>query len=194
MFLIQNIIALIYPSLILDVLNIYWRFNEEWGPTPFFYLKEFQLFRREDNNLIVTSMSILLAFVTLMIIFNKGWEIEYKFGYFCFISIYINMYAFRVLVILVPFTLLILVRFLKEEDEILDFIRNNKFVVIAMLSIIGLSMMPNFNFTFYKYAPFLENYPYYILLNFRWIFFISVLGISMIILHLKYITSPNNEI
>jgi len=185
-FVIQNFIVFLYPSLIFDVLNIYSRFNTgAFGPKGLFYLKEFDWIKNEDKGIITVLFTIILAIITLILISNKTLRLEEKFAYFSLISLFLSIYAWRVLLILIPFSLLVFIQFLKKEEKVLDFFKKNKILVIGLFSILGINFMPEFNFTFYKYLPILEEYPYFILVSLRWIFFVSILGISMLILHLK---------
>jgi len=186
-FAIQNFIIFIYPSLIFDLFTLYSRFNQEWGPVTFFYLKEFLLFQGDLKLLVITVMSIVMGVITFIIILNKKLQIEEKFVYFCFISLFLYMYAWRVLIILLPFTLLLFIQFLKKEENFFEFIKKNKIISLGMFSIVGINFMPEFNFTFYKYIPMLEEYPFHLLVDLRWIFFITILGVSMLILHIKKI-------
>jgi len=184
-FAIQNFVIFLYPSLIFDLFTLYSRFNREWGPDLFFYLRDFQLFHGEFKQIVINAMSIVIGVITFIIILNKNLQIEEKFAYFCFISLFLFMYTWRVLLILLPFTLLIFIQFLKKENNFLDFIKKNKIISLGMFSIIGINFMPEFRFTFYKYIPAFRWYPYNLLVGLRWIFFMSILGISMLILHLR---------
>jgi hypothetical protein len=193
-FAIQNFIIFIYPSLILDLFMLYNRFNTVWGPVVFFYLKDFELFPRKSKDLIVTIMSIVMGVITLLLIYIKKLQIEEKFAYFCFIGLFLFMYAWRVLLILLPFSLLIFIKFINKKEKLLDFMKSNKIIIVGLIGIVGISFMPEFNFTFYKYAPTLATYPYHILVSLRWIFFISLIGISGLILHLRYQHYVKSEI
>jgi len=191
-FAIQNFIIFIYPSLIFDLLTLYSRYNEEWGPTMFFYFKDFSLFQIPYKQFIILLMSIIMGFISFLLILNKKLQIEEKFAYFSLISIFLNIYTWQVLLILIPFSLLVFLKFLNKEIKVMDFFKKNKILIIGLIGIIGISFMPEFNFSFYKYAPFLENNPYNIIVSLRWVFFVFMLGFSILILHIKKYAQKDN--
>jgi len=188
-FALQNFIIFIYPSLILDLFRCYFTFYSAFGSElPFFYLGSFGLSLEPANILFITNITnIIILLITLILIFNKKLTIEFKFAYFCLASIYVGSFAGRVLVVILPFTLLIFIQFLREEKKFLNFLKNNKILILGLIGIIGIYFIIENNNTYYKYIPILEFYPYRLFFDLRYIYFLVILGFSVIKLHLSKI-------
>jgi len=190
-FAIQNFIIFVYPSLILDMFTLYSRYNERWTPILFFYLKEFNLFEKPLKIFLIVLTSIIMGIISFLLILNKKLQIEEKFAYFSLFSIFINAYAYQILLIIIPFILLIFVQFLNKQEKVIEFIKKNKILSIGLFGIIGVNFLLEFNYIYYKYLHFLENYPCNIIVSLRWVLFIFMIGFSVLILHIKKYRKKN---
>jgi len=96
-------------------------------------------------------------------------------------------FAERVLVILIPLTLLLFVPYLNQNVKDFDFIKKNVIVLIGLLSVAGLSFMPP-KLTIFKYFPILQQFPIVVfIIYWRWIFLIVIATTSYFLLYLKRI-------
>ncbi|MFX0139961.1 MAG: hypothetical protein ACFFDN_40340 [Candidatus Hodarchaeota archaeon] len=184
-FAIENFIIFIYPSLILDIFNLFQRHSiaerASWG-FPIFYLKEWEWLNSDDYTSVILISTILIAVITFILGFYSNLPIEQKFGYFSLIWIIFSTFAERVLVILIPLLLLLLIPFLNQENNLFDFIKNNFIISIGLLSVLAICFMPDAN-SIYNYAPFLQEFPFVIFMYIRWIVLIVIFVSSFLQTH-----------
>jgi len=190
MFTIQNFLLIIYPSLIFEILYLNQDFNENWrSGYPLFYLYEWIIL--DDYSLIAIISPIVIFSITLIISFNKELKIEEKFAYFAFACILFYIYARRTFLVLSPLALLLFVPFLNQDEKGIDFFKKNKFLLIGILSVFIFHVNPQQS-TIIKYFPILQEYPYIIFINLRWIFLLCIYVGSVVILYWKRYKSIAN--
>ena len=173
-FLIQNFYFVIYPSLFFD-------FIESRGTSKLFYMEG--IFSIENLNILVFSI-IGMCIISILIISKKTMNIIRKFGYFSFFSIFISFYAHRSLAILIPLTLLLYIPFLNENDRIVQFINDNKILLLGLISIYSIYHWI-YRESIFRYFPFMENFPFVILVDLRWIILLAIMASSLFILEFK---------
>lgn len=185
MFLIQNILFIIFPILIIEFLDGFFK-NANFF---IFYLSEWLLFTDIQITIINIISTIVLIVITLILILNTKREIEIKFAYFAFIAIFIGLFANRVLSILLPLILLIFILFLKQDFKGIEFVKENKILLIGIIAIAGIYLNINAE-TIYNIiitvfpiltGPFLMFFIYL-----RWIILLSIMVFSLFILMLRY--------
>lgn len=185
MFLIQNILFIIFPILIIEFLDGFFK-NANFF---IFYLSEWLLFTDIQITIINIISTIVLIVITLILILNIKWEIEIKFAYFAFIAIFIGLFANRVLSILLPLILLIFIQFLKQDFKGIEFVKENKILLIGIISIVGIYLNVNAE-TIYSitiiFLPILAGPILMLLIYLRWLILMSIMTCSLLILMLKY--------
>lgn len=184
MFSIQNFIVFIYPHYFLDMLGLYIRWNTtaRGGDFPLFYLREWVILDSYIVPIIIST--ILISIVTFFFILNNKMKLEEKFIYFSIICLDFYMFAGRGVIILFPLAILYYIPFLNQDEISINFIKRNRFILIGLSSISAILLMPR-DFTIYKYFPVLQDYPYFILINLRLIFFLFIFNITIIILYIQ---------
>jgi len=186
MFLIQNFLFFIYPSLIFDFLGGFNKHNTtQRSYIPLFYLREWKgLYSTESNQIIFMISVIYISIITIILILNKNLLLEERYAYFAFACIIFFTYAQRMFVMLLPLAILVYISFLKQKDKTIDLIKENKIITIGLLSIVGIYfMLPDF--TIYKYFPVFQKPPLVILMYARYIVLLIGYVGSVLILHLK---------
>lgn len=181
MFTSQNVLFLIYPSLIFDFLRGYEGHNQR-GYLPLFYLREWIVL---DNYNFIYCISTVYMLVVLMVLFiNNQFQIEEKFAYCSFAWIIFSVYGGRSLLFLFPFALLLYIPFLEKNNAYIEFFKKNKIILIGLISVIGIYfMIPDF--TILKYIPVFKEFPYIIFLYLRWLILLCIFCGSVIILYSK---------
>jgi len=178
-FLTQNFLLLLNPILISDFLKISMGFQQRQYELRHFYLIFIQdLFSIPNVIELIVSVTLLIimyVFIVFLIITKKLKLIE-KFSYFAISFIFLNYLAFRILVFLLPLTLLFFIPFLNQELKGKEFIKENKIVLISLLSILGIYL------TVERATPY---YPSFDGMSAGYLIFTSILGICLLILHLK---------
>jgi hypothetical protein len=192
-FLTQNILFIIYPSqfFIFLISGLYHpiRRNEK---IKLLYLREFIDVSYGTMTFITIFFTIILSVITLILILNNKLGIEEKFAYFSIAYIFFGVYSYPNLLSLTLFSLalLLFVPYLNQNAKGIEFIKCNKILLIGLMSIIGI-LFASSDFIFYDLFPLLEYYPSAIFYYSRWIFLLSVMLISLILLHLKLEKNKN---
>ena len=181
-FALENFLFFIYPSLFFDFVGLFQRFNErEWShrQLPNYYLAWINL---DDYSLFFTLSTIFIVIITLVLIYNKNLRIEEKFGYFSLAVIFISMYARRLFLVLFPLAYLLFIPFLYQEEKDINFFKKNKFFLIGLVSGFAIYFMDPHNQIIEFFFPYLEGAKW---IEFRWIIFVCIFGIDILILHMK---------
>ena len=185
MFLVQNILFIIYPILILEFLNGFFK-NANFF---IFYLSEWLVFSDIQITIFNIISTISLVIITIILILNRKLKIEMKFAYFAFIAIFVSLFANRVLSVFLPLILLIFVLFLKQDFEGFEFVKENKFLLIGLISIAGIYLNVNSE-TIYSFIlivlPILAGSILMFIIYLRWLILLSIMTFSLSILMLKY--------
>jgi len=187
MFLIQNIFFLIYPKLI----NGYRKAFIYFLQTREMELDHFYLDYLVDNlislpqayqSIISLILNFVLYVITITIILNKKLRLEEKFAYYSFSFIILSYYSEKVLIILLPLTLLIFIKFLDQNEKYLNFVKKNIFVLMGLISVSLIYLIHEPGGIYY---PLLIRFFFNKILHIGYLIFISILGSSLIILHVK---------
>ncbi|MBN1216063.1 MAG: hypothetical protein JXA99_11570 [Candidatus Lokiarchaeota archaeon] len=185
-FLLQNIIFLIHPSLIISFLKngIF-----DMGNSPFYTLSDLTYnFVLEHhtflpqcplayigtvfsmNRVIIGIISMILsAFFSIVIIIKQNLSLEKKLGLFFLVSLLFNIYLSpTILITILPFIILLLFPDSKFQDDekynnFIDYIRKNINVLIGLLFFSILYFMPDLSLV-YRIFPFTINIPIQLLL------------------------------
>ena len=167
-FAFQNFIIFIFPNLLIDFLGMYDRWNAYRGYIPLFYLREWVYL--DDYSSIYLISNIFLVLVTLVLILRENLKLEEKLAYFSLYSIF-SVYSGRALLIFLPIALLLYIPFLNQKEKVVDSIKQNKVIFFGLISVSLIYHMPP-DFTIIKYVPLMQEFPYYIFLYLRFIFFL----------------------
>jgi len=187
LFLCQNFLFFIYPNLIFDFLKIFLRYQGRQYELKHFYLFFINdLFSIPDILKMIVSIILLIIMygIIIFLIITKKIPLLEKFCYFAVSFIYLNYLAFRILIFLLPLTLLLFIPFIKQELKGKKFIKENKIVLIGLISISGIyltTVWPN------GYYPSFEG------IAAGYLIFVITLGISLLILYLKKERSIEEE-
>jgi len=184
MFLLQNILFFIYPILIVKFLEGFYKNTNFF----IFYLYEWLRFSDEQTTQINIIFSIFLFTLTMLLIINKKLRLEQKFAYFSIFAIFFSLFANRILTFLLPLTLLLFLPFLKQELKGKEFIKQNKILLIGLLSVLGLYLNINpetIYFIVLTILPFFNKIVLMFLINIRWILLLIIMACSIIMLNLQ---------
>lgn len=184
MFLAQNFLFIIFPTLFIDFLNMFGFM--QMHNIQLFYLREW-VFLSRDNLLYTTLILIvILIVISFILMFSKKLLLVQKFGYFSIVYLLIGVFSYQIFILLILFSfiLLIFVPFIKQNDNGFKFIKNNKILLVGLISILIITFMPP-DFAIYGVFPFLQRYPLYLFVNLRWIFLICIFLSMLILLHIK---------
>jgi len=178
-FIAQNFLFFIYPNLILEFLQGINDVIDIW------YLREW-IFSSKNFLIVFAIIGIVIEFFIFLIIILKDLIMIEKFGY-----ISISMMVFLIyfgegnLIIIEPFIMMLYTPFLQKEEKGIFFIRNNKFVLLGLMSIAGLNANLWEIQTYFKYFPQLEGTIFEILIHLRWIFCFCIMFFSLFYLKFK---------
>ena len=183
-FALENFLFFIYPSLIFEFFGLYQKHNKrEWKDSqlPNFYLAWINL---DDYSLYFIISTIIMVCITFILISlkNNNLKIEDKFGYFSLAVIFISIYARRLFLVLFPFAFLLFIPFFNQDEKSIEFLKKNKFFLIGLLSGFAIYFMDPHHGLIELFFPALEGSK---LLEYKWIAFVSIFGVDILILHLK---------
>ena len=182
MFVVQNFLFIVYPKLIFDFLEGFYK-----HPLFLFYLIEW-IHPHGIYFILLSYVSTILTSIITLIIIIKKLPIEEKFAFFAFFALFVSLFANRTLVILLPLTLLLFVSHLKRENTCIDFIKNNLILLFGLFSIGGIYFNVNPE-TIYSIIlnilPIVDGSILMIIIYLRWLILLSIMAISLILLHLK---------
>ena len=168
----------IYPGLIFDFFKIYRRYQGRQFELKHYYLIFIdEIFNIPDIAKFIVSL-ILLIFMYVIIGFlliTKKLKIHEKFSYFAISFIFLNYLAFRILIMLLPLTLLLFIPFFYQDDIGKDFIKKNKYILIGLISVLGIYLSVE------GWNPF---YPNFFGGSAGWLIFTVLLGICLLKLYL----------
>ncbi len=185
MFLAQNFLLLIYPRMIREIYEASQWFT--WGIAEFshFYLAD--ILRNYSSIKIVPlinfAFNVTLFILAIFLTAYKKSNLEVRFGYLSLATIVLYAHAWKVLLILLPFVLLLFIPFINKNVKSIEFIKQNKIPLIGMCSILAINLTP---------MDHLYKYPYFRGITVLYIFYLIILGCCLIILNIKKI--PENEI
>jgi len=198
MFLIQNFLFFIYPSLIFDFLGGSNRSQNEHSNEYFlFYLREWYVLSPTYVLFSIIFCTIILFIITFILIFCKKYKklsIEQKFGYFSIAYVLIGFQFIQSTVGIVLFTLitLLFIPYLIQDVKGSEFIKQNKILLIGLISIAIMLFIPG-AFIITKIITEPEEYPLDLFYNLRWIFLLATMLTSLFSLHINENTSKNHE-
>ncbi len=182
-FVSQNFIFLLYPTLF----NAYYKRIRRESTRKDTQLQHFYLEFIEDYLIeipdiikIFTSftLNIILYVIVILLIFIRKFRIEEKFGFLSISIILLNFSGYRILIILLPLTSLLFIPFLMQEENINEFIKRNKIIVIGMISIFSIYLIP---------TKIQKSYPFFPGITIGLFISVMLLGTSIICLYIKNI-------
>lgn len=185
-FLIENLLFLIYPELIID----FWKgftFNLDEKSIRALFLSDFQF---SNQSILITIRYILLFMIiitTLGLTINKKFLIEWKFSLFCFSFLFLDIFrGYGILQILLPFILFLFIPFIKQEKSVKSFVKVNYIIMIGLFSVLGVIFTSKDTQVFLRSFPLFKEFPLFILVYLRWSILTGLLAITIIILNFKY--------
>lgn len=178
MFLSQNFLFIIFPVLIFEFLNAY-GFIRIHG-IQLFYLREWVSLSQIQLMFATIILTIILIVISFILIVNNQLTIEKKFAYFSITYLFTGIFSYQIFILLILFSfiLFLFVPCLNQNVKGIEFIRCNKILLLGLLIILIISFMPP-TFALYVVFPILSEYPFYILVNLRWVFLLCILMITL---------------
>ncbi|TFG25712.1 MAG: hypothetical protein EU529_00430 [Promethearchaeota archaeon] len=192
-FLAQNFLFFIYPGLIFDFFLISQYFHNLQFFLPHYYLIFINkiFFIPIIARIIVSLIFLILMYVIIgFLLITKKLKIHEKFSYFALSFIFLNYLAFKILIILLPLILLLFIPFFHQDEIEIDFIKKNKYILIGLISVLGIYL------TWDGIVPINLHYPNLFGGNAGWLIFTVLLGICLLKLHLDkdfYIVERKTE-
>ncbi|TFG25715.1 MAG: hypothetical protein EU529_00445 [Promethearchaeota archaeon] len=140
-FLGQNFLFIIYPGLIFDYFKIFRDYQGLQFSLALYYLAFIN-----TNFIIPNAAKFIISLILLIILYEiigfllitKKLKIHEKFSYFAISFIFLNCLVERTFIILFPLILLLFIPFLHQDEIGRDFIKKNKFVLIGLISVLGI--------------------------------------------------------
>lgn len=182
-FIFQNFLLLIYPSLILDGIKLFYRTQHGSSYNQIiYYLRDFDL-----SNYIFLLYPIFILInliIAILLTINKKILLEIKFSYLSLSFILFSSFGIRVFIILFPLVLLLYIPFLKMDKEGIDFIKANIIILLGLISVALIYFNPSLE-EYLRIFPNLKASPLILILYFRSFILIGIFGGTLVILYLK---------
>ncbi|TFG25709.1 MAG: hypothetical protein EU529_00415 [Promethearchaeota archaeon] len=196
-FLAQNFLFIIYPGLIFDYFKIIRYFqNLQFRLALYYFMFIYDIFIIPNGAKFILTLIFLIIMYEIIgfLLITKKLKIQEKFSYFAFSFILLNHLAHRVLIILFPLTLLLFIPFFHQDEIGRDFFKKNKYILIGLISVLGIYLSVNVENLFYP----IENplYPNLFGGSAGYLIFTVLLGICLLKLHLDkdfYIVERKTE-
>jgi len=191
-FIAQNFLFVLYPRLIFEFYAMYLReLKRVDSKLKHFYVEylidNFIFLSNTQKSFISITMNIILYIIVLILVFNKRMELTEKFGIYSVSTLVLNYIAYRISLILFPLICLLFIPYLNQDKKGLDFIKKNKTIFIALISILLLYLTPNKNAL---------QYPYFEGVYLFCLFYAIILVSCVLILyikHEKFLKNNNNK-
>ena len=186
-FLAQNFLFFLHPILILDFLKIWIGFQGRQYELRHFYLIFVDDVFSIPNiiELIVSAILLIIMYIIIVVlIITKKLRLIDKFSIFAVSIIFLNYLSYRIFVFLLPLTLLLFIPFLNQELKGKEFIKENKIVLLGLISIAGIYL------TVERATPY---YPSFNGMSILYLIFTILLGICLLILYKEKKSSVKEE-
>lgn len=180
-FFVHNFLFILYPVLIYD----YYEMVQKDTKRNDLKLKHFYLEYLNENilflpsfyeGIISTIFNLILYAIVLILIVHRRLKLEQKAGIYCLSVVILNYISYRILIIILPITCLLFVPFLYQNETGKEFIKKNRYVLIGLLSILGIYIVPHSD---------RFHYPYIQGIGLAYFFLVIILGSICLILFLK---------
>ncbi len=173
-----NILFIIFPTLVIDFVIYGLSLSGNLDPLNFFFY--FRQFIPNEWDFILTIISThLISLTTIILILNYNLKLEDKFGYFMFFYLLFSIFMRTTIIIIIIACILILyINHLSIEKKFKTFIKNNFWVILGFIAIIGIC----FNYDYEKFFIFV---PLKIILYLRHAIILSILSLSLFFLKYK---------
>ncbi|TFG25708.1 MAG: hypothetical protein EU529_00410 [Promethearchaeota archaeon] len=196
-FLSQNFLFFIYPGLILDyfeVLKFYQILQFRLVHYYLIIINEIFIIPNMTQFIVSLILLIILGEIIGFLIITKKLKIHEKFSYFAISFIFLYSLADKTLIILLPLTLLLFIPYFHQDVRGRDFFKKNKYILIGLLSVLGIYLSVN---VVNPFNP-VENplYPNIFGGSAGYLIFTVLLGICLLKLHLDkdfYIVERKTE-
>jgi hypothetical protein len=178
LFILENFLFVIYPSLIFDFLKCFYHPTTLGGRlVTVLYMKGFVELSKRQMTVMLFIFYPILAISTIVLILYKGLKIEEKFSFFLLAFLFFGLHSHQDLLALVLFGIILLLfaPFLKQDVEGIEFIKVNKLVLIGIFSI-GCMFFVSDDFIFIHFTPMYLQYD----LGIIWIAKVIILHIVMV--------------
>ena len=184
-FLIENFLFFIYPELIFKFLNGI-NFPAQYNSILSLCLSPFQISNEFLLNYIRLLLILITILITILLTVNSKLLIEWKFSIFCLSLLYLDIYkGYALLQILLPFVLLLLVPFIKQEVSIKKFVEENYIMLIGFLSASCFILISSDTNHLFRTFTLLQKFPFYLLIYFRWLIVTCLFTTILLILIYK---------
>ncbi|MBD3338077.1 MAG: hypothetical protein GF353_03140 [Candidatus Lokiarchaeota archaeon] len=126
--------------------------------------------------IIVSIWNFTLYGIAVFLIINKTYSLIGKFGLFSFAMMLLNYVTYRIGLVLFPLICLLFVLHVNKRTDIKEFFKENRYIMLGLLSIFGIYIFPHEN----KY-----NYPYFEGITLAFLVFVILITSSVIYIY-KY--------
>lgn len=185
-FLLINILFIIFPSLLVDFLNGIFKYNEYKKELKFIYTIEWLIIPNSWHNYITIGSIIFLSLITLFLILNKKLTLERRIGLFVLSYLWFSTFArFTDLALFIPFLLLLLIPYISEKDTLISFLKSNILPLVGLISVLGLAFGHYDVNDFFEYFPILNIVFLKFIVYMRYAIFLVLFSISILFLSLR---------
>ncbi len=188
LFFLLNILFIIFPQLILDFLfNGVFGYNDYINTLKLLYTFKW-LIIPDSWQSIITILSIsILSMTTIILIYRKDINLEIKIGLFSLSYLIFSTFArFTDLILFIPFLLLLFIPYISLESDLLSFLKNNVWVILGLLSVLGVAFAHYDVSDFFEYFPFTNILFFKILVYLRYGILLALLSISLAVLYFQH--------
>ncbi|MFX0138674.1 MAG: hypothetical protein ACFFDN_33840, partial [Candidatus Hodarchaeota archaeon] len=141
-FLCQNFLLIIYPRLIFDYYFIVFRYFQSVQLKSLCYylvfIKKIFIIPPLAKFIVSLILIIVMYVIIAFLLITKKLKIHEKFSYFALSFILTNTLAYKTIIILFPLIILLFIPFLHQDEIGRNFIEKNKYVLIGLLSVLGI--------------------------------------------------------
>lgn len=183
-FLFQNILFIIFPSLIFDYFakdGLNWAYVLPGYCNCFFFEIGYYL-SEPFFTLYFISSTIIIAVITIILAFHPNLRLETKIGFFSLSYLILGMFSgFMLCYMNMMFSLFLLIPNINKKEKKMEFIKENKLISVSLLiyaAIIFISPLE----TIQTYLLITNEYPFNIIATYRYVFLIGFYIISVILI------------
>ena len=183
-FLIQNILFIIFPSLIFDFFS---RDGLNWvyflpGYSNCFLFEIGYYLSEPFFTLFFISSTIIIAVISIILSFHQNLPLETKIGFFSLSYLILGMFSgFMLCHMNMMFSLFLLIPYINKKEKKMEFIKENKLISVSLLTYAAVIFIPPLE-TIQTYILITNEYPFNIIAIYRYVFLIGFYVISVILI------------
>ena len=180
---LQNFYYILYPFQIIGFLDGFNVVPRQEQKLKVLYLRDWVNTDRKTADFLNYLSLIFLILVTLILVYNYKLTIQEKFGYLSIAYILFGFSFYHTVVSQVFFSLVLFlfVPYLNQNVRGIEFFKDNIVLLIGLFSILGIFFVAH-QFILYEFIRIPTEYPLLLFDNLRWIFLLTIMIISLILL------------